>query len=193
MALNVAIQNGDDDELPKMRLVTEQDFEDRFEEKEKSKPKIGLVDDEGYGSGEEDDYYNEIDEAVEEEIRRISGKFLPDVKVLVKQYVDQFFHDKRHHCGGKIPKSFLHNERRLSRVLNFDITDGVVIAYKFLEATLTEKELEISKRTGESTSDIRLVNETLNLLARSGVPQQLAGGMLLMYLEFVEGIEITLD
>jgi len=42
--------------------------------------------------------------------------------------------------------------------------------------------------TGEATSDIKLVTQILNFLARSGIPQQFAGGMMILYLEFVEGV-----
>ena len=35
-----------------------------------------------------------------------------------------------------------------------------------------------------------MVTETLNLIARSGVPQQYAGGMLCVYVELVEGVRL---
>lgn len=118
-----------------------------------------------------------------------SGEFLEDLKKLATQYIDQFFQDKRMHCGGSIPKYLLHCPQRLSRVMNYDIVRSVDTAYIALEQTVSVEEAANARRFGGATSDIKLVNETLNLLARSGIPQQFAGGMLLMYLEFVEGVE----
>lgn len=125
-----------------------------------------------------------------EELQVYVGSFVDDVRTLARDYVERFFADKRMACGGRIPKYLLHNERRISMVMNYTISIGVDQAYKALEPLLSEAEQEEARRTGEATSDIKLVNETLNLLARSGIPQQFAGGMLLLYLEFVEGVHV---
>lgn len=137
---------------------------------------------------EKDEYYSPEREAA---MKLFAQDFFGDVKVLAKQYIEQFFNGKMHHCGGKIPKSFLFAERRVSMVLNYDISTGVQCAYKALGPTLNDRDLEIAKLSGEMTSDIKLVTEVLSLLAKSGVPQQFAGGMMMMYLEFIEGIDIS--
>jgi hypothetical protein len=123
-------------------------------------------------------------------IKVFAQDFYSDVKVLAKQYMEQFFKDKMLHCGGKIPKSLLFADRRLSMVLNYDIIKGVERAYKYLEPMLLSEDLNSARQTGETTEDIKLVNGTLCLLAQSGIPQQFAGGMLCLYLEFIEGINI---
>jgi hypothetical protein len=123
-------------------------------------------------------------------IKVFAQDFYSDVKALAIQYMEHFFQDKMLHCGGKIPKSLLFSERRVSMVLNYDIIKGIERAYKYLEPMLRAKDVEAAKQTGEATDDIKLVNETLSLLARSGVPQQFAGGMMCLYLEFIEGINI---
>lgn len=123
-------------------------------------------------------------------IKVFAQDFYSDVKALARQYMEQFFQDKMLHCGGKIPKSLLFAERRVSMVLNYDIIKGVERAYKYLEPALRIQDVESAKQTGEATDDIKLVNETLSLLARSGIPQQFAGGMMCLYLEFIEGIHI---
>lgn len=126
-------------------------------------------------------------EQEEEKLRAFAQTFHHNVRALAKFYMQQFFNDKTMYCGGKIPKVVLLIEKRISIVINYDISKGVLKAYEALSSVIKN---EIPKTTGEATSDIKLVNETLNLLAQSGVPQQFAGGMLLLYLEFVEGIEI---
>ena len=145
---------------------------------------VDLDEEDVLDDGEEQVYSPEQEVA----IKVFAQDFYGDVKALAKQYMEQFFKDKMLHCGGKIPRSFLFADRRVSIVLNYDISQGVDRAYSSLESTLSEYEVEQARQTGEATSDIKLVNETLNLLARSGVPQQFAGGMMCLYLEFVEGI-----
>ncbi len=126
----------------------------------------------------------------EKALKSFAKEFQVDVKVLAKQYMQQFFQDKSLHCGGKIPKSFLFSDRRISMVLNYDIIKGVERAYKYLEPGIDPQDIEDSKQTGEATDDIKLVNETLKLLAQAGIPQQFAGGMMCLYLEFIEGIHL---
>ncbi len=113
-----------------------------------------------------------------------------DIRALVTHYIDTFFSDKMFYCGGRIPKRFLHDPNRVTMVINYDISKGVLKAYKSLRSTITNEEVENARRIGDSTSDVKLVNETLKILARSGIPQQFAGGMMIMYLDFVEGVEI---
>lgn len=117
-------------------------------------------------------------------------EFYSDAKALAKQYIEQFFKDKMLHCGGKIPSFLLFNERRISMVLNYDIITGVDRAYKYLEKELTLEEIEESKISGEVTYDIKVVTDILALLSSSGIPQQFAGGMMCLYLEFIEGVNI---
>lgn len=146
--------------------------------------------DEDENDEDEDDSEAKVLPEQENSIRIFAQNFYEDVKVLAIQYVEYFFNDKKHHSGGKIPKSLLLAERRISMVMNYDIIQGVERAYKYLEKEMTAKEIEEARQSGETTSDIKLVNSILGLLARSGVPQQFAGGMMCLYLEFIEGVNI---
>lgn len=121
----------------------------------------------------------------EAELLTFAKRFQGDVRSVVKDYMEQFFSDKMLYCGGRIPHSLLFTEQRISMVLNYDIIHSVERAYKCLTHLVPT-----DKISGEVTEDIILVNETLKLLARSYIPQQFAGGMMLLYLEFVEGIDI---
>jgi hypothetical protein len=98
-------------------------------------------------------------------------------------HIERFFSDKSLFTGGKIPKTFLNNNRRIDMVMNYTIIRGVDCAYDALGEAFAKQ------KTGEVTDDIRMVSEVLNLLARSGVPQQYAGGMLCLYLELIEGVD----
>lgn len=145
---------------------------------------------------EYEDFDDEEVEEIEERkipeivVRSSSQEFTANVKILAKKYIEDFFKDKMLHCGGKIPKSFLNSDRRVSMVMNYDIIMGIDHAYSALEKTIPFEELERARNTGETTSDIVLVNETLYMLSQSGVPQQFAGGMMILYLEFIEGVEV---
>jgi len=152
-------------------------------------------DDEESADEESADEESADEESADEEsanidLRGFAKRFHGDVRELVKKYMVQFFSNKMFHCGGKIPNSLLLAEWRISLVLNYNIVRGVERAYACLEHLITQKDLEDAKLSGEVTDDIKLVNETLHLLARSYIPQQFAGGMMLLYLEFVEGIDI---
>lgn len=117
-----------------------------------------------------------------------SKSFQKDVHALAKHYIEQFFCDKMFHCGGAIPKYFLFTDWRISMVLNYDITKGVKRAYEVLEPLYNID--PNSRPTGETGEDVLVVINTLNMLEKAGVPQQFAGGMMCMYLELVEGIDI---
>lgn len=130
---------------------------------------------------------NVIHATISENIK--SNELYKDVRALVTHYIDQFFGDKMMYCGGPIPKRLLHDPTRLTMVINFDISKGVKKAYNALENTITDEEIEEAKRIGDSTNDVKMVNETLKLLARASIPQQFAGGMMIMYLDLVEGVD----
>lgn len=116
--------------------------------------------------------------------------YVNNVEEFAKSQMIKFFSDKELHCGGKIPHSLLENPKRINLVINLDLDSGIKIFYDYSEKIITEEELAKSKRTGEVSWDIILVNDILKTLAQSGVPQQFAGGMLLIYLELVKGYEI---
>lgn len=126
----------------------------------------------------------------QEELKTFAQNFHGNSNAAVKQAMQYFFADKTHHLGGKIPLSQIWEEQNISMVLNYDIMRGLDHAYAVLEPLLSEEEKMESERTGEETRDVRLVYGTLKLLAQSGVAQQRAGGMLMLYLKFVEGVDI---
>ena len=136
--------------------------------------------------GNTDDFDNTEDQ--NKFYRDFSNTFQKDVLALSKHYIEQFFSDKMFYCGGTIPKYLLFSDSRVSMVLNYDITQGVKRAYKYLEPFygIDPK----NKSSGESGEDILMVINILNMLEKAGVPQQFAGGMMCMYIELVEGIDI---
>jgi len=106
-----------------------------------------------------------------------------DFDKLAENFIYAFFCDKSMFCGGPIPKKLLFSRQYITLVLNLKIAKGIQRAHEMIE---------IHNKTAENPiTDIQameLVRDTLDLFAHSGVPKQLAGGILLMYLELVEGI-----
>lgn len=148
-----------------------------------------------------DDFEDEIEDELENEIENTSDESLEKVdetdqasensKDFVKKCMDKFFADKIMHCGGKIPKYILTDPKKINFVCTTSLIDGVDIAYKSMEDKNSEKETSKAKFLGDATEEIKMVNETLKLLSQSGIPQQFAGGMMLIYLKYVKGIKIN--
>jgi hypothetical protein len=140
----------------------------------------------------EDDSFEETGEDSEEAevvyLEDFSRNFKSYAFNLAKQYIISFFSDKTMYCGGKIPKKILLTEKNIDIVLNYDIIKGVNLVYNSLKNQI--KESSVSPVLGETTEDIVIVLETLKLLSKSGIPQELAGGMLILYLRWVEGYDI---
>lgn len=129
-------------------------------------------------------------DTVENPVEVYQGEFVSDLKMLVTQYIEEFFGDKMMYCGGKIPKKFLHCPKRLSMVMNYNILKGVDRAYESLAENISSEAVQKARMSGDATWDIRLVNETLKMLSQARIPRQFAGGMMCMYLELVEGVDI---
>jgi len=119
----------------------------------------------------------------------LNSNFKDDIIAVAMQYVDQFFQDKCLYCGGAIPRHILHSPKRISKIINTSVSDGVGEAYEALEKTLDPEDLKRAEQFGNVTEDIKLVNQTLHTLALHKIPKCFAGGMLLMYLEFCEGVQ----
>lgn len=137
-----------------------------------------------------DEYCDEFEESLyseeqEKELLSFAISFFGDLKCLIKKYIECFFQDKKFFCGGKIPKNILITDRNISMVANYDIIKSVKRAYVSLENHPISM-----KSLGEVTGDIRMVSSILSELAVASVPQQFAGGMMLLYLELIMGVDI---
>lgn len=109
-----------------------------------------------------------------------------EVASQAKYHMERFFADKKLATGGSVTKTFLFHPSRLSMVLGYSICDGVDKVYGALKSEVAGEKAN----SNSLPSDVRMVTETLNLIARSGVPQQYAGGMLCVYVELVEGVRL---
>ena len=121
-------------------------------------------------------------------LKAFANDFPKDSEALVKQYMEYFFADKKLHCGGSVPKSMLLNNRRVSMVLNYDICKAADRVYKY---TSSNKDLDDGDDEKESfPNDIDLVLNALKTLQDALIPKQFIGGMICLYVEFIEGVYI---
>lgn len=112
---------------------------------------------------------------------------------LAKFYIKTFFIGKKSFTGEEITDLDLVFEmHKIQCVLNTSIISAVKRAYQKLDSELiiTKEEMNEAKRNGDVTKEIKLVNETLKNLSKFNIPQQIAGGMMLLSLELFEGIKI---
>lgn len=113
-----------------------------------------------------------------------------NVSEFVKMCIEKFFDDKIMHCGGKVPKYMVNTPKKVSMVINTGLCDAVDIAYESLRDYVSPEEKKVAKYHGEITSDIKMVNEALSMLGKSGTPQRFAGGMMILYLKYCKGVKI---
>lgn len=108
---------------------------------------------------------------------------------LATYYIKIFFKDKFIHELTS-PDYNLLDENKILTVVNTSIIMSVQKSYKVLEnyINITQEDINKAKKNGDVTEDIKLINETLKSLYKAGVPQQFAGGMMILYLEFCKGI-----
>lgn len=146
-----------------------------------------------------DDYEDSDDQDIPEEIQAINilndmgvqtvSDFKKDTEDLAKYYINVFFNNKIYK-NGNTTKDLTECPHSLSTVVNTSIICGVQKAYKALNnyIIVTQEDMNKAKKNGDVTQEIKLVNETLKSLHKAGVPQQFAGGMMVLYLEFCEGV-----
>ena len=116
-----------------------------------------------------------------------AGVFLGDIQKLAKDYIGRFFINREMHCGGFIPDRLMYSDHNISMVLNTNVESGVKLAY----AAMEEAELfPVCVDSQLISDDVKLVISVYHQCAKLGIPKEFASGILLMYLEFCEGIGI---
>jgi hypothetical protein len=129
-----------------------------------------------YESSEDGGYSGE--EVINEEFL---AECWPQIERLVKEQISQYFKEKELHCGGPLSDFVLHSDHYINQVSNTDLATCVEKAYKTLAAFGHEAGIK---------DDIGLVLSILAECSESGILKCFAGGILLMHIELLEGLEI---
>ena len=117
------------------------------------------------------------------------GEFVYDIKQLAKQYILNFFNGKQMYCGGAIPRKILLTPRYLSLVLNSSIEETRPMIYCSLEKSFEQ----LDENSGLVAEDVRLVISVLKQCSKFGIPKEFSVGIMAIYLECCEGLELTWD
>lgn len=131
----------------------------------------------------------ELQDDFAEEDYLCGSEFVYDIKELAKQHIINFFSNKQMYCGGPIPQKILINNKNLSLVLNSSIEETLPKIYLCIENSFTQ----LDSDSGLVADDVKLVISVLKLCSKSGVPKEFSVGILAMYLEYCEGLEIRWD
>ncbi len=111
--------------------------------------------------------------------------FIQDIQTLAKGYTNRFFQTQEMYCGGKIPNSFLLTKENISTVMNMDLEKGVQRAY---EAIKNDGRYKTDAVESLVPDDVKLVISIIKKSAEMGVPQRFIPGIILLYLEYCEGM-----
>ena len=112
-----------------------------------------------------------------------------DAQAYAKVCIGVFFQDKAMYCGGSVPKRLLQAPQYVSLVLNTDVMDGVDVAYQ----SLRRASHQVTWETDEATTvprEVKFVIAILNHCKTLDIPKVFATGLMLMYLEICEGVNV---
>ena len=138
-----------------------------------------------------DDVDCEYEESEENEAQDNSNEislFISEVKPIILKCIKNYFLDKTMHDYQEIKDSLLELPYYTDLLFNTSMTDGVLKAYKLIE---DNNFIDIDSNCDQNSigPDIRyMINLIRNI--QKHIPQEFVGGMILMHLELVEGIEI---
>lgn len=116
-----------------------------------------------------------------------SSHFKKDIKKIAKEYIKNFFKNKNNYKGVGITKKELYEKKHIDNILNLNISTAAKKIYFNLEKI---KKYSKKNKKSDVTNDVKLVNETLKKIYRAKIPQQFAGGFLVMYLEICKGVKL---
>ena len=97
---------------------------------------------------------------------------------LARQYIRQYFHGKAWHCGGEVSEAWSCCPWAIATVRETSLPDGIDRAHALLE-----------KQGFSRRQAVGQIENILADLARNELPNFVAGGMLLLYLWLVSGID----
>jgi len=103
-----------------------------------------------------------------------------DLERIIAIYIVNYFQDKNVYISKMILPKYI------DLCIKTDICMGVNAAYKAMKKS---GKFEVSSSEHSISEDIRYVIKTLGQIKKF-VPQEFSAGILLMHLEFIEGIEL---
>lgn len=127
----------------------------------------------------------EVQEEHQEFQQEKISSFIEEVKPIINRAMNNYFRDKKLHNGKSIDSSIFELPHYINLVMNTNIIDGVKNAYKIIE----DNQFICFDESGPIEKDVvYLINLIRQIHKR--VPQDFVGGIILMHLELIEGLEV---
>jgi hypothetical protein len=142
-----------------------------------------------YSHSEYDDEDREEDrEEVETETvtEALFSSFMKDVQVLASKTIHAYFDDKQMYCGGPIPQSVLDSPEYITQLLNANMS----CIDRIYECLGRANMFQPSGQTTATAEDIRFVVKLVHSIEKSRIPRCFVPGILLMHMEFIEGVSM---
>jgi len=106
----------------------------------------------------------------------------------VRDYIVKFFKNKEMYCGGSIPDHILLTDNNIFMVLG----TGLERAMQFAYAAIARAGSHSSEVISESLvpDDVKFIISIIRAIERFRIPPEYIPGIILLYLEFCEGIVV---
>ena len=112
---------------------------------------------------------------------------IEEIDGLSKQAISNYFLNEEMYTGDLIEKSLIHLPYYVLLVRNTSVSEGVMKAYKMIEDCGFKDSISINKSS--MPEDVKFVLNLIKKIQRE-VSQEFVGGILLMHLDLIEGIEM---
>lgn len=123
---------------------------------------------------------------IESNDSRFISSFYKEIEPIIKKCINNYFADKKLHDGRKISKTILDLPHYLDMVIKTTVSDGVNKAYEIME----DNNFQFSNQNNLIVEDeIKYMVKLIENISK-WVPQEFVGGMILMHIELVEGMEV---
>jgi len=167
--------------MPSVLNAQDVSYQEDFDLEDEVQPEVSEFDSEAFCETEEtgeshkkEEYYKQC---------------MWDAKSYVHICIGVFFKDKAMYCGGPVPKRLLQSEDYMTLVLNTDVEYGAKTAY----AALQRAEHQVTWETDDAVTvprEVKFVISILNHCKTLDIPKVFAPGLMLMYLEICEGVNV---
>ena len=111
---------------------------------------------------------------------------IKEIRPIVIKSIKNYFFNKKLYNGNKIDYSWFDLPYYSELVLKTDVTNGVLKAYRIIEEN---NFLDTDSEGQDIGEDIRYMLNLISNIQRF-VPQEFVGGMILLHLEIVEGLQV---
>ena len=150
--------------------------------------------DEFYDDYEEDQQPQDLDLGIISDAEILANdenflsSFTGDLGQFVSECIFNFFCNKEMHYGGPIPPKMMLTDNYIKLVASSNTCNDIDRAYALLAKTGINTEAENENLVSD---DVRLILQVLDQCVAARVPKCFRGGIILMYLELCEGIELN--